>query len=125
MKEAQPANYNRFEVFQNLEAERIVGQAYMREGDPLITLKLYTVVNEKFFVLMCKGDSSRYLIMTREENRGPKKSKYIWHIVGNGKVDTAKGVVQLDFDLFNRPIFMSLYPNRRPNLKIANEQEAS
>lgn len=125
MKQVQPANYNRFEVFQKLATERVVGQAYSREGDSLITLKLYTMINEKFYVLICRGDSSKYLIMTREENRGSKKNKYVWHIVGNGKVDTANGVVQLDFDLFEKPIFMSLHPDKRPNLKVANDQEAS
>jgi len=127
MKETEGANYSRFEVFQNPgSTKRVVGSAYMREGESLITLRLWTMINEKFFVLLSKEDPSKYLIMTREENRNTKNSnKYFWHIVGNGFVDTKSGVVKLNFDLFDRPIFMSLHPDRRSTLKLAYEREAS
>lgn len=127
MKQTETANYSRYEVFQNPgSTKRIVGSAYAREGESLITLSLWTMINEKFYVLLSKQDPSKYLVMTREENRNARNTnKYFWHIVGNGTVDTKSGVVKLDFDLFDRPIFMSLHPDKRPTLKIANEREAS
>ena len=129
MKQVEAANYSRFEVFQNHEnskAKRVVGSAYLREGDSLITLRLWTMINENFYVLLSKADPSKYLVMTREENRNVKnKNKYFWHIVGSGNVDSKNGIVELNFDLFDKPIFMSLHPDRRPTLQLANEQEAS
>ncbi len=126
MKEPSTANYSRFEVFQNSETKRVVGSAYLREGDSLITLRLWTMLSEKFYVLLSKEDPSKYLVMTREDNRSTKnKNKYFWHIVGNGTVDSKNGIVELRFDLFDRPIFMSLHPDKRPVLKLANEKEAS
>src|SRR5689334_4385123 len=101
MNEVQNANYSRFEVFQNSgKDKRVVGSAYLREGDSLITLRLWTMMNEKFFVLLSKQDPSKYLVMTREENRNSRNSnKYFWHIVGSGIVDSKNGIVQLNFDL--------------------------
>lgn len=127
MKQVEGATYNRFEVFQNSgKSKRVVGSAYLREGDSLITLRLWTMMNEKFFVLLSKADPSKYLVMTREENRNTKSTnKYFWHIVGSGIVDSKNGIVQLNFDLFDKPIFMSLHPDRRPTLKLADELEAS
>lgn len=129
MNQTESANYSRFEVFQTREGakdKRVVGSAYLREGDSLITLRLWTMMNEKFYVLLSKNDPSKYLVMTREENRNAKSTnKYFWHIVGSGNVDSKNGIVELKFDLFDKSVFMSLHPDRRPNLKLANEQEAS
>jgi hypothetical protein len=127
MNNVETANYSRFEVFQGSHpSKRVVGSAFLREGDNLITLRLWTMINEKFFVLLSKEDPSKYLVMTREENRNAKNSnKYFWHIVGSGTVDSKNGVVQLNFDLFDKPIFMSLQPDRKPALKLANNLEAS
>jgi hypothetical protein len=127
MKQVENANYSRFEVFQNPgKDKRVVGSAYLREGDSLITLRLWTMMNEKFYVLLSKQDPSKYLVMTREENRNAKSSnKYFWHIVGSGNVDSKNGIVQLNFDLFEKPVLMSLHPDRKPTLKLANDLEAS
>lgn len=128
MKPAENVNYSRFEVFQNFSdprGKRVVGSAYLREGDSLITLRLWTMMNEKFFVLLSKDDPSKYLIMTREENRNARNSnKYFWHIVGSGVVDSKNGIVQLNFDLFDKPVFMSLHPDKKPVLKLAHDLEA-
>src|ERR1035437_7851487 len=98
MKQSEGANYSRFEVFQNSDGakvKRVVGSAYLREGDSLITLRLWTMMNERFYVLLSKQDPSKYLVMTREENRNTKSSnKYFWHIVGSGIVDSKNGIVR-------------------------------
>ncbi|HMN68837.1 MAG TPA: hypothetical protein PKC28_09900 [Bdellovibrionales bacterium] len=99
---------------------------YHREGEGLITIRLWTFVQEKFYVLLSKADPTKYLVMTREENHNARNTnKYFWHIVGNGVVDSKNGVVKLQFDLFDTPIFMSLHPDRKPALTLANSKEAS
>jgi hypothetical protein len=127
MNTVEPAKYNRFEVYQeDKPKKRVVGSAYHREGEGLITLRLWTFVQEKFYVLLSKADPTRYLVMTREENLNSKNpNKYFWHIVGSGNVDSKNGVVKLQFDLFDKPVFMSLHPDRKPVLTLANNKEAS
>lgn len=127
MNNVEPAKYHRFEVYQDDQPKkRVVGSAYHREGEGLITLRLWTFAQEKFYVLLSKVDPSKYLIMTREENRNARNSnKYFWHIVGSGVVDSKNGVVKLQFDLFDKPIYMSLHPDRKPALKLADTKEAS
>lgn len=95
---------------------RSVGMAYLKEGQNTYTLRLWMLLNEKFYIIPNKNDSSRFLIMTREPNKNPLgKNKYFWNIVGNGKADTSTGYVRLDFDLFDKPILMSLYPESSAN----------
>lgn len=128
MKVNETATYDRYEVFQNLDgkSKRVVGSAYHRQGENLITLRLWMMMNERFYVLLSKADPSKYLVMTREENRNSKSSnKYFWHIVGSGVVDSKNGIVKLQFDLFDKPIFMSLHPDRKPALRLADTKEAS
>jgi hypothetical protein len=127
MNNVEPAKYNRFEVYQDAKPKkRVVGSAYHREGEGLITLRLWTFVQEKFYVIISKADPTKYLVMTREENHNPRNTnKYFWHIVGSGVVDSKNGVVKLHFDLFDTPIFMSLHPDRKPALTLANSKEAS
>lgn len=127
MNNVEPAKYNRFEVYQEDQPKkRVVGSAFHREGEGLITLRLWTLAQERFYVLLSKSDPTKYLVMTREDNVNAKSSnKYFWHIVGNGVVDSKNGVVKLHFDLFDKPIFMSLHPDRKPALTLANSKEAS
>lgn len=130
MNEVKPASFSRFEVYRPAETtgsnKRVLGSAYLKEGDSMIVLQLWTMMKEKFYVIRSRDNASRYLVMTREENRNAKSNnKFFWHIVGNGTVDTIKGILQLDFDLFDKPIFMSLHPDRKPTLRLAKNQEAS
>lgn len=127
MNTVEPLKFNRFEVYlDDKPKKRLVGSAYHREGEGLITLRLWTFAQEKFYVLLSKTDPTKYFVMTREENTNARNAnKYFWHIVGNGIVDSKNGVVKLQFDLFDKPIFMSLHPDRKPALKLANAKEAS
>lgn len=130
MSEVKTATFNRFEVFQPATSaetpKRVVGSAYLKEGDSMIVLQLWTMIREKFYVVRSRENASKYLVMTREENKNAKsKNKFFWHIVGNGTVDSIKGIVQLNFDLFEKPILMSLHPDRKPTLRLANSLEAS
>jgi len=126
----QPSNqalkqsqFYRFQVIQarkkndgTTDKPRSVGMAYLKEGQNTYTLRLWMLLNEKFYIIPNKNDSSHFLIMTREPNKNPLgKNKYFWNIVGNGKADTSTGYVRLDFDLFDKPILMSLYPESSAN----------
>ncbi|HXH74070.1 MAG TPA: hypothetical protein VNJ08_03850 [Bacteriovoracaceae bacterium] len=110
LKEPQ---FYRFQVFVNGdEKKNTVGMAWLKEGQRIYTIKLWTLLSEKFFLLPSKDDASNYLLMTREPVKSANsKKKYHWNIVGNAKALPANGVINLNFDLFDRKIFMSIYPD--------------
>lgn len=94
-----------------LDKTKTVGMAYMKEGQSTITMRLWTFVEDRFYLLKNKTDSTKYLVMTRELNKSQNpRSKYFWNIVGSGQSDTHAGVIRLDFDLFDKPIYMNLFP---------------
>lgn len=112
IEKMKPAKFYRFQVFtQGSEKKNTVGMAYLKEGQTIYTLRLWTFLEDKFFLLPNKDDQSKYLIMTREPNKSPSsKNKYFWNIVGNAKADSSKGVVELNFDLLEKKIYMSIFP---------------
>jgi hypothetical protein len=110
--ETLPSFY-RFQVFVKEEdgLKRTVGMAYLRDGQGMYTLRLWTFINEKFFLLQTKEDPTRYLIMTRELNKSSNsKNKYFWNIVGNAKANTSQTVLELNFDIFEKKIFLNIFP---------------
>lgn len=112
MKNMKVTKFYRFQVFvQGAEKKKTVGMAYLKEGQSIYTLRLWMFVNDKYFLLPSKEDPAKYLLMTREPNKSnSSKNKYFWNIVGNAKVDSAKGVMEMDFDLLDKKVFMSIYP---------------
>ena len=117
-KNDQSNQYFRFQVFQGEKdgAEKIkktksVGMAYIKSGQNIYTLRLWTFSWDRYYILPNKNDSSKYLVMTREPNKNPAaKNKYFWNIVGNGSVDSTQGVIQIEFDLLSKPIYMNIHP---------------
>lgn len=115
-KESKQPQFYRFQVVQpNNDSPnskpRSVGMAYLKDGQNMYTLRLWMFLNEKFYVIPNKQDSSQFLVLTRELNKNLEaKNKYFWNIVGNGKVDASIGYIKLKFDLFEKPILLSLYP---------------
>ena len=96
-----------------LKRTNTVGMAYLREGQTIFTLRLWMFLNEKFYLFPHKADPTGYFVMTRELSRNPtSRSKYFWNIVGNGKVDSKAGCIQLLFDLLEKPIYLSLFPEQ-------------
>jgi hypothetical protein len=68
--------------------------AYLKEGQSIYTLRLWTFLDDKYFLLPSNDDANKYLLMTREPNKSnTSKNKYFWNIVGNAKADSAKGVI--------------------------------
>ncbi len=110
--------YFRFQVFQGnkdlsgkVKKTKSVGMAYLKAGQNILSLRLWTFSWERYFILPHRTDSSKYLVMTREPNRSPKaKTKYFWNIVGNGTVDSIQGFITLDFDLLSKPIYVNIQP---------------
>jgi hypothetical protein len=110
----------RFQVLQGevdengrIKKTKSVGMAYLKDGQNTYTLRLWTFVNEKFYLIPNRTDSSKYLIMTRELNKSPKaKNKFFWNIVGNGVADSVLGAIKLEFDLLNKPIYVSIHPEK-------------
>ena len=112
-KQLKEPQFYRFQVFVNgNEKKDTVGMAWLKEGQKIYTIKLWTFLSEKFFLLPNKDDASKFLIMTREPVKSTNsKKKYHWNIVGNAKANPSNGVIDLNFDLFDRKIFMSIYPD--------------
>jgi len=112
-KELQKPQFYRFQVFVNgSEKKNKIGMAWLKEGQKIYTIKLWTFLSGKFFLLPSKEDQTKYLIMTRETVKAEKsKKKYHWNIVGNAKANPANGVIELYFDLFGKTIYMSIYPD--------------
>jgi hypothetical protein len=115
-----PPAFYRFEVFQGekdtagkVSKSKSVGMAYVRPGDQKYGLRLFTFVEDRFYLLPDQHESSKYLILTSIQNHSKDaKRKYIWNVVGSGKVNTTQGLIELQFDLFEKPIYVSIFPER-------------
>jgi hypothetical protein len=115
---SEPSQFYRFQVFQGkrdetgrVQREKTVGMAYLKTGQSTYTLRLWTFLNERFYLLQGKNDPARYLVMSREQNRNPAgRRRYFWNIVGNACVDSRSGHMQINFDLLPGPIYMSIFP---------------
>jgi len=115
---SNPSQLYRFRVVQGtltaqgkLENKKTVGMAYLKDGYNTYTLRLWTFVNDRFYVKPVKANASRFVILTREKNKNQNAGlKTFSNIVGNGHVDSSLGFVQLNFDLLDKPIYMSLFP---------------
>jgi len=100
-----------FDTEGSVRKEKSVGMAYMKEGNDMYSLKLWTFPREKYYLIPSKEDPAKILIMTREEKKVPTANrKFNWSIVGKGEFYGQKGVAQLEFDLIPQPIFMSITP---------------
>lgn len=114
----EQTKFYRFQVFQGepgadgkVKKTKSVGMAYLKEGQSMLTLRLWTFINERFYLILNQNEASKYLVMTREPNRNPVgKNKYFWNIVGSGQIDTARGLVEIHFDMFEKNVYMSTHP---------------
>lgn len=124
--------YYRFQVYQGLKdlsgklkKTKSVGMAYLKEGQNILSLRLWMFSWDRYYILPHKDDSSKYLVMTRELNKSPKaRTKYFWNIVGNGTVDSVQGVIELQFDLLRTPIYVNIHPEPLARTSDLPEPEA-
>lgn len=93
------------------EKAKVVGMAYLLEGQRTYAMKLWTFVKERFYVKPLMSDSSRFTVVTRERSHTlAGDAKQMSNIVGNGKALAASGVIRIELDLFEKPLYMSIYP---------------
>lgn len=102
-----------------------VGMAYLMEGQETYTVRLWTFVNDKFFIVMNKYDSSKYMLMSREPNKNPhSRNKYFWNVIGNGKALSSQNVIELNFDLLSEPLYLNVFPEERTGpIILPNEDD--
>jgi hypothetical protein len=110
----------RFDVFQGdkdqtgkVSKTKSIGMAYLKQGDRRYSLRLSTFVKDQFFLLPHNSDPALYCVLTSIQN--PLKNtdrKHIWNVVGNGKANTQEGLIELQFDLFEKPIYVNIFPER-------------
>lgn len=120
------AKYYRFQIIKaqrnnlgKLEKTKTVGMAYLKEGQETYTIRLWTFINDKFFMVMDRHDSSRFLLMSREPNKNPhSKNKYFWNVIGNGRAISSQSVIELNFDLLSEPLYLNVFPEERTNSVI-------
>ena len=123
---ASKTNFYRFQVFvkDSTGNKRTIGAAYLQEGQAIYTLRLWTLLNEKFFLLPSKEDPTKYLVMTREPNNSQlTTNKYFWNIVGSAKANAAQSVLELSFDIFEKTIYVSIFPENSSSSKRMKNQE--
>lgn len=114
----EQSKFYRFQVFLGepgvsgkVAKSKSVGMAYLKEGQSIYTLRLWTFLLERYYLLQNNNDASKYFIMTREPNKNPgARNRYFWNIVGNGTVDTTQGLIALHFDLFPKTLYLNIYP---------------
>lgn len=114
MLDAKP--YYKFQAFlgeQGQNSKRNVGMAFMKDDSNSYCLKLWSFMNERFYIVPKKGNSKDFLIMTREANRLPNpKTHYLWNVVGSASTTDDNLRLSLKFDLFEKTIFMNLIPEK-------------
>lgn len=114
----------RFEVFKGRIASdgtfskvRTVGHAYLRTGKHAYKAKLFGALAERFIIVPDGENTDRYRILTKEEVQTRDKGKRtFWNVVGEGEVLSQQGLLRLDFDLYGKPLYMSLYPSNAGNV---------
>ncbi len=93
------------------EKTKTVGMAYLTDGTRSYSLKLWMLLKDRFYLVPRRKDQTQFLVLTRETNRNPSaKNRSFSNIVGNGQALPALGVVRIDFDLLDKPIYMSMFP---------------
>lgn len=121
------AIFYRFQVFvkDSNSNKRTIGAAYLQEGQTIYTLRIWTLLSEKFFLLPSKEDPTKYLIMTREPNNSQlTTNKYFWNIVGSAKANAAQSVLELNFDIFEKILFVSIFPETSSSSKRMSDPVA-
>lgn len=115
-------NYYDFKIY-ILDKEgnkKVIGVATLKEGQDMYHLKIWTLLNQKFFLVPNRQDPKRFFIMTREPLRQQTaQRKFTWNIIGNAKANEAQNTIELFFDLFERKCMLHIIPELK-NSHIEN-----
>lgn len=88
-----------------------VGVGTMKEGQDMYHLKIWSLLHEKFFLVPSRKDPKKFFIMTREPLRNQnERRKFNWNIVGNARANQEQNIIELNFDLFEKKIFLNIIP---------------
>lgn len=107
------STFYRFQIFvkDSEGKKKTVGMAYLGEGQNIYTVRLWTFLEEKYFLLQSQDDPTKFFVMTREPIKSPNaKNKYFWNIVGNAKANTSQSVLEINFDLIEKILYLNLFP---------------
>jgi hypothetical protein len=105
--------FYKFQLFVRTEEgkSKSVGTAFLEDGNIRYTIKLWSLVNEKFYLLPTEQDSRKFILMTRELNRSENpKTKYHWNVIGSAKANAAQDELEISFDIFERKIYLNMIP---------------
>jgi hypothetical protein len=105
-----------------VQNKRSAGRAYLCEGENKYSLQVFTHDSSRYSLVPHRHRSDRYWILARERILAPHgNSEEIWHRIGVGYVDARAGYVELKFDLFPKPIFMSIWPDEENKHQAASQ----
>lgn len=115
----------RFDIFKcqvnddgTLNKERLAGVAHMRSGKYSYKVKLFAFLKDRYYLVPDRDKSTNLTIMTRDEVKcSDGSARTYWNPVGSGHVIGALSVIQLEFDFFRAPLFMSIFPREPKNRK--------
>lgn len=127
LNSALPTFY-KFQLFVRTEEGKTksVGTAFLEDGNIRYTIKLWSLVNEKFYLLPTEQDSRKFILMTRELNRSENaKTKYHWNVIGSAKPNQAQTELELSFDIFERKIYLNMIPIETFNLKNTDSSKGA
>ena len=114
--------YYDFKIFitDKFGIKRVVGMATLKEGQDMYHIKIWSLLNEKFFLVPNRKDPKRFYIMTREAlKHQTSKRKFSWNIVGSAMADNSQSTIELSFDLFDRKCILNIIPEQG-NTSIEN-----
>lgn len=131
MEQLQTYFKNRFPTFYKFQLSvrsegrsKSVGTAFLEDGNIRYTLKLWSLVNEKFYLLPTENDSKKFLLMTRELNRGTNsKKKYHWNVIGSAKSNDDQNELEISFDIFEKKIYLNMIPVETFNLNVGESSK--
>ncbi len=115
--------YYEFKIFisDNDGARKTVGVGTLKEGQDMYHLKLWSFLNEKFYLVPNRKDPKNFYIMTREPlKKQSSQRKFSWNIVGSAKANVTQDLIELSFDLFERKVFLNIVPEQSQNPTIIN-----
>lgn len=117
------SQFYRFRAFvkdKESDMKKTVGSAYLHEDQSIFTLRVWTFLQSKFFLVPNKDDARKYYVYTREPNSSPNSTnKYFWNIVGNAQANPAQNELEIRFDLFDKTIYLNLFPETSPGQKVS------
>lgn len=91
--------------------ERVAGLAFLREGKLQYKLKVFSQLSNRLYLVPDEEATDQYKVLVRDEVQNRKgKPKVYWCEVGEGRVLTSLGLIELRVDLWAEPLYMSIFP---------------